>query len=69
MVDDDLIKVMNTIEDEFNIPISCKICWHCQREDRKCGLEPDSPFLESCGEFKFEPLYLIDYLKEIANHD
>ena len=53
----------------MSVPISCKICYHANREEGFCGWEyeegePKLPFIDTCEEFKFEPLFLIDYLKE-----
>lgn len=51
----------------MKIPIQCKLCEYnfqneyCQYDER------EDKFLESnkCGEFKFEPYHLIEYLKEV----
>ncbi len=47
------------------IPIKCRLCRECNREDGYCEIEPKSGFAENCDEFTFEPLYLIDYLEEL----
>lgn len=61
-------------EKECEVPISCKICWHNRREEGFCGWEydenePKLPYVDTCEEFKFEPLYLIEYLKECEQKD
>ena len=53
------------------IPIKCRICYHCNREERFCQWEDGDnasklPFTEDCDEFKFEVLFLIDVLEELA---
>ena len=53
-----------------DIPIKCHLCYYCMKEVGFCGWEydenePKLPFIETCEEFKFEPLYLIDYLESV----
>lgn len=57
--------------DFSNIPVKCQLCWYCQREEGFCGWEydenePKLPFVDNCDEFKFEVLYLIDFLDTVV---
>lgn len=58
----------------MEIPMKCRICYYCNREEKFCTWkydknEPELPFIEACEEFKFEVLYLIDVLESLVVED
>ena len=52
---------------EKMIPIKCKICYHCSREEEKCYFDGEQECIEDCEEFQFEPLYLVDFLEDLED--
>ena len=56
-----------------DIPVKCRICYNCNREEKYCMWEydegePKLPFEEYCDEFKFEPLFLVDLLEAMMTN-